>query len=284
MLPALIGAGASLLGGILGRNAQKKATAQQQAFDRQQVAEMNVYNDPAQVRARAEAAGLNPLLFMAPGVGQQTGMAQSQASSGNYMGAALADAGMMIADQMSKNRELARLEKLSAENKKLAEKVQNLTIRPKVGGVYAQREAYNANSNTVLPRQRPVNGPANASDGLRPLPDQLFIDTRREVDNSPITTSSGFMVVDNPAMGRIYSPTLDGDEPLQWYDYPTLGINYVGSRVFEGAYNRYVANEAQPKRPSTDRLGTPSNNPWKKAFRFPQFAPPKLNLGARYGG
>jgi hypothetical protein len=268
MLPALIGAGASLLGGILGRNAEKKAIAAQ-----------NAYNDPAQIRARAENAGFNPLLFIGPGVGNQMVTGGS-----NYMGSAIADAGMQIADQMSKNRELARLEKLSAENKKLAEKVQNLTIRPKVGGVYAQREAYNANSNTVLPQQRPFNGPADVSDGLRPLAEQLAIDTRREVDNSPITTSSGFMVVDNPAMGRIYSPTLDGDEPLQWYDYPTLGINYLGSRAFEGAYNRYVANEAQPKRPSTDRLGTPANNPWKKAFRFPQFTPPKLNLGARYGG
>lgn len=125
MLPALIGAGASLLGGILGRNAEKKAIAAQ-----------NAYNDPAQIRARAEAAGFNPLLFVGPGVGNQM-----TTGGANYMGSAIADAGMQIADQMSKNRELARLEKLSAENKKLAEKVQNLTIRPKVGGVYAQREA-----------------------------------------------------------------------------------------------------------------------------------------------
>lgn len=125
MLPALIGAGASLLGGILGRNSEKAAIAAQ-----------NAYNDPAQIRARAEAAGFNPLLFVGPGVGNQMTTGGS-----NYMGSAIADAGMQIADQMSKNRELARLEKLSAENKKLAEKVQNLTIRPKVGGVYAQREA-----------------------------------------------------------------------------------------------------------------------------------------------
>lgn len=122
--PALIGAGSSLLGGALSNKAERKGIAAQ-----------NAYNDPAQIRARAESAGFNPLLFVGPGVGNQT-----TAASGGYMGAAIADAGMQIADQMSKNRELARLEKLSAENKKLAEKVQALTIRPKVGGVYAQRE------------------------------------------------------------------------------------------------------------------------------------------------
>jgi hypothetical protein len=122
--PALIGAGSSLLGGALSNKAERKGIEAQ-----------NAYNDPAQIRARAEAAGFNPLLFLGPGVGNQ-----NAAASGAYMGAAVADAGMQIADQMSKNRELARLEKLSAENKKLAEKVQSMTIRPKVGGVYAQRE------------------------------------------------------------------------------------------------------------------------------------------------
>jgi len=195
---------------------------------------------------------------------------------------------------MSKNRELARLEKLSAENKKLAEKVQNLTIRPKVGGVYAQREATpslgastgraNENINPVLPGQRSVSGADGVDPELTPLPQSLWLDPRRDVDNKPITTNSGFIVTDNPLFGTIYSPTLDGDEPLQWYDLPTPVINYTASRATDGIRARYVANQAQPKRPSTDRLGTPANNPWKKAFRFPQFTPPKLNLGSRYGG
>jgi len=150
MLPALIGAGASLLGGILGNNAEKKVNNQNIAFQRENnalqqklVREQNAYNDPLALRKRAEKAGFNPLLFVGPGVGQQMGVASTSApqiAASNYMGAAVADAGMMIADQMSKNRELARLEKLSAENQKLAEKVQSMTIRPKVGGVYAQRE------------------------------------------------------------------------------------------------------------------------------------------------
>lgn len=133
LAPSLIGAGASLLGGALSARAEKKGIAAQ-----------NAYNHPTAIRQRAEEAGFNPLLFIGPGVGQQTAVGGS-----NYMGSAIANAGMQIADQMSKNQELARLEKLSAENQKLAEKVQTLTIRPKVGGVYAQREK----SPLIGPRQ-----------------------------------------------------------------------------------------------------------------------------------
>ncbi len=43
---ALISAGASLLGGILGRNSEKKAIAAQ-----------NEYNNPTNIRKRAEEAG-----------------------------------------------------------------------------------------------------------------------------------------------------------------------------------------------------------------------------------
>jgi hypothetical protein len=256
--PALIGAGSSLLGGALSNKAERKGIAAQ-----------NAYNDPAQIRARAEAAGFNPLLFIGPGVGNQTA-----AASGSYMGAALADAGMQIADQMSKNRELARLEKLTAENKKLAEKVQNLTIRPKVGGVYAQRQAMpsvrastgrqNENPNSVLSRQLSSSGGVVADTGLTPLPQSLWIDSRREVDNKPITSNPGVIVTDNPLFGRIYSPTLDGDEPVTWYDYPTVAFNWAGSRVADRIRATYEFNEDQPKRPSIDRydpwlLGVPSS-------------------------
>lgn len=238
MLPALIGAGASLLGGILGNRAQKKVNNQNIAFQRENnalqqnlVREQNAYNDPAALRKRAEKAGFNPLLFVGPGVGQQMGVANTSApqiAASNYMGAAVADAGMMIADQMSKNRELARLEKLSAENKKLAEKVQNLTIRPKVGGVYAQREAYNANN-------RPANstdgvrlsggGGADSAgpDGLRPIPSSDWIDPRREVEVKPVPSGSGIMKVEN-RFGTMYFPTIDGDEPLDVLDIPSFAL------------------------------------------------------------
>lgn len=125
ILGSLIGAGSSLLGGLFGRSSERKAIAAQ-----------NEYNKPVNIRARAEEGGFNPLAFVGPGVGNQTATGGT-----NYMGAAVADAGMMLADAMSKRKEASQVSQLERENQKLAEQVQNLTLRPKVGGIYAQREA-----------------------------------------------------------------------------------------------------------------------------------------------
>lgn len=211
MIPALIGAGASLLGGILGRKAEKKAIAAQ-----------NAYNDPAQIRARAEAAGFNPLLFIGPGVGQQT-----TTGGTNFMGSAIADAGMYVADSMARKAELGRLDKLAAENKKLAEKVQNLTIRPKVGGVYAQREAYNA----INSASTPTNGVRVAGDGrvdsggangLSPISTVDPVDPRRDVEIKPVPSGPGVMAVENRWLPKLWFPTIDGDEPLDLLDVPSI--------------------------------------------------------------
>lgn len=272
MLSAVIGAGASLLGGILGNKAQRKA----QAREAQAIREMNEYNDPKNVRARAEAAGFNPLLFIGPGVGQQTAL--PAISSANYLGSAIADAGMVIADQMSKNKELARLEKLSAENRKLAEKVQSLTIRPKVGGVYAQRETTGA-INDSGNREISVSGSGAGSGGgganssvthsLRPLAYTDPVDPRRKVEIKPVGSGSGFMKVDNPYLPEMWFPTIDGDEPLDVLDLPAFGaaipqlgyslgqyITYGGGRESRPNLTRAEAlrlkAQRAPKRPKPD--------------------------------
>lgn len=124
----LISAGTSLLGGAINAKNERKGIAAQ-----------NAYNDPAQIRARAEAAGFNPLSFIGPGVGNQT-----TAASGAYMGSAIADAGMAMADGIANRTKVKQAEQLGAleiENAKLQNKLMQLTLRPKVGGVYAQRQS-----------------------------------------------------------------------------------------------------------------------------------------------
>lgn len=118
---ATIGAAGSLASGALGaRSAQK-------AVDKQ-----NEYNDPANVRARAENAGFNPLLFVGPGVGNQTAPAQS-----GHMGAAVADASMMAANAISGQAEgKARLQQLQLQNEKLQKEINAMTLRPKTAGIY----------------------------------------------------------------------------------------------------------------------------------------------------
>lgn len=117
MDPLVIGGIASLLGAIVGRP-------------------KNSYQVPdyAKIRSKAEAAGFNPLTALQFAPGQAV---QSQ----NYMGQAIADAGMMLADGLAKNGASGQVSKLQQANANLAKKVQNLTLRPKVGGIYAQRQA-----------------------------------------------------------------------------------------------------------------------------------------------
>jgi|GEM_PF-2690755 len=137
LLEALIGAGSSLLGGLFGQS----SAAADRRFNAEQIDKQNEYNKPINIRKRAEEGGFNPLSFIGPGVGLQTGVAQ--ANSANYMGAAIADAGMAIADNIANSTKRKQAEQLGAleiENAKLQNKLLQLTLRPKVGGVYAQRE------------------------------------------------------------------------------------------------------------------------------------------------
>lgn len=127
MWGALVGAAASLIGGASSARAERRAIAAQ-----------NEYNKPINVRKRAEEAGFNPLLFVGPGVGQQTAVGGT-----NFVGQAIADAGMIIGDMLLKTGKgsyAAKLNQYQQQNEKLQQEVQSLTLRPKVGGIYAANE------------------------------------------------------------------------------------------------------------------------------------------------
>lgn len=122
MLGALVGGLASIVGGNKARRDERKA-----------IREQNEYNAPVNVRARAEAAGFNPLLFVGPGVGQQ-----NVTGGSNYMGSAIASAGLALADGMDKAKMLEiERSRLAMEREKLDTLVQNATLRPRSGGIYA---------------------------------------------------------------------------------------------------------------------------------------------------
>ncbi len=63
------------------------------------------------------------------------------------------------------------------------------------------------------------------------------------------------MVVDNPHLDfPIYVPTADGDEPLQWYDYPSLAAPVAGSYAYH-KYNQFAERHSVqlgPKRSTND--------------------------------
>lgn len=133
MLGLLVGGALSLFGANKAKKDAQKATN-----------DMNDYNNPANVRLRAEEAGFNPLLFVGPGVGQQTAPAAS-----GQMGAAIADVGMMAAEKISGLAEQkARMQNLQLQNEKLQKELQQATLRPKSAGLYGP-VATSINAGTV---------------------------------------------------------------------------------------------------------------------------------------
>lgn len=114
---SLISGTGSLLGGLFGRKSKPSY----------------VVPNYQKIRDKAEAAGFNPLtaLTSAPGAVVAGGQ--------NYMGSAIADAALHLADGLSeKAAQEGEAQKLREENAELAKKVQDLTIRPRVGGIYSR--------------------------------------------------------------------------------------------------------------------------------------------------
>lgn len=121
MLGLLVGGALSLFGANKAKKDAQKATN-----------DMNDYNNPVAIRARAEEAGFNPLLFVGPGVGNQTAPAAT-----GQMGSAIADLGMMAAEKISGQAEAkARMQNLELQNQKLQKELTQATLRPKAAGLY----------------------------------------------------------------------------------------------------------------------------------------------------
>lgn len=130
----IVGAVGSLLGGLLGKS--KTTTTYTDTLNETARA---IKGQAIGAREAARNQQFNPLTLLgvsAPVAGQAV-----TTSTENFMGSAVADAAMLIADGMAKAREeksnLAIAEK---ENEELRKKVNDLTLRPKVGGIYASTE------------------------------------------------------------------------------------------------------------------------------------------------
>lgn len=127
---ALIGAGAQIVGGILGNRSAKKAAAQQRAWALEDQKMQWVRH-----REASELGGFNPLATL--GMGQ--GVAATPVSSNNYMGEAIATSGLMLADSLAKTQAAAsgrKVEDLNRQRDILTRKLAQATLRPTVPGVF----------------------------------------------------------------------------------------------------------------------------------------------------
>lgn len=269
VIGSLISAGSSLLGGLFGK--PKKQSAEKNTYD-------GIMGQARGAREASDRYGFNPLTLL----GASSAIGPS--TSGNYMGNAIADAGMIVADGLAKRSEqLGQITKLSEENALLKKEIQNATLRPKIAGVYAQRQMTpslagalgRSGKNDPMVQTAAAVGQGSGGNGsvrnnqLRPLPETYEVDPRRPADQEDQKSHSGFMVVDNPHLDYpIYVPTMDGDEPLQWYDLPSAAMWGGGSWLkhqIEQSRKRRAAKRPAPKpfRPSTANKAEPVPSGYK---------------------
>jgi|GEM_PF-2829136 len=245
---ALISGASSLLGGIFGGSKSEYVVPNYQ-----------------KIRTKAEAAGFNPLTALAMAPGQ---VVQSQ----NYMGSAIADAGLALADGLvAKDKKDGALAKLAEENDKLRETVQNMTLRPKVPGVYAQREAIpsvsqavgGGNVQTSQVSDQTLSGggasvggsnlssggggSASVKKGSPDAPPSDPLDPSRAVDKLKVTSDAGFGIVDNAVTGPFHIPLVNGEMP-DLTQLLVLGGSYVADRGYT-AIDRYLNPPPPPRDP-----------------------------------
>lgn len=266
-----LSAGASIVGGLLGSD---------KGYSPAQMARGNVKG----LMQAAEQFGINPLTLL------NAGLSPSAVGKTNNMGSAVADAMMFLGDKAAKRTDAAKLQQVAAERDRLQEKVVGLTIRPKVPGVYGPMRmggqdaapAYEPPARVVPPVS---GGAADRSGPVRPLAetDKGFgADPRRAVDNQDVKTHPGYMVVDNPNLPLpMRVPTLDGDEALQWYDYPSLALPAAGMAVdfIGGISGNPYSDSSLGLNPPSDADRALAADEWKHkktkpkpkpGYRFPQ--------------
>lgn len=158
---ALIGAGASLIGGAFDRKSEKDG-----------IRDQNSYNDPKKQRKRLEAAGFNPAPFMgSAAAGLQTSIARPM------MGNALANAGAIVTDEMARMSALEIEQARLDQEKEQFEDQKKQLAKANVGGIYSRTSTVSRSTpgytlktaSPVEPQIRPASSisPPSGSPPLR---------------------------------------------------------------------------------------------------------------------
>ena len=169
-MSVLAGIASTLLGGILSNN--QASRERERSVD-------DVKNQFLRLREAAELGGYNPLAVL----GMGSGVPNPSASSAAFMGSAIADSGLMLADHLAKTQSqgtLAKVNSLQMENTDLLGRLTAATLRPTVPGVFNRpggasafaaspplRSALGVSNGQDFPQvfdsAGPVRGPAGAS-------------------------------------------------------------------------------------------------------------------------
>jgi hypothetical protein len=235
MDPILGGIITNVLGGILGR---KKKPGKY------------VIPPYAKIRAEAEAAGFNPLISHGAAGGGQV------VEGGQSFGSVLAQAALSAADGLLGNALSTKAANAENENIGLKEKLQRQTLLPARGTVLIPRheavptvrqsmvrvadaQAGNTRQNSGVPAANPT-----AVGGLYNLGGLSYgaIDVNeRETVASPILSDAGYMVIDNPEIGRPFRVPASNGEVMDAGQVVTVGA----SKLYDDYQNPQAQRELQ---------------------------------------
>lgn len=245
--PAVIGAVGSILGGLFGR---KKAIS---AGD-------NAFSHVQGIMRASSTFGFNPLTLL----GAVSPMGGTPADNSSF-GQGIANAAMIASDAIGarQNSLAGRSERLNQTQARLQKRLNAITIRAPVPGVYGRvrlpsdPQVYGENTSStagVVDPVQPGNGRAAGIPALTALPTSDAVDPRREVKDKAIETHAGVMTIDNPWVGRVRVPTLDGDEAVDVFDIPSVAMvvpqvvkNWLDTPAF-GPPEGYTS-DGQPRAP-----------------------------------
>lgn len=211
----LLAVAGSILGGLFGRSKQKVISAGD-----------NRYSDVQGIMRAAKDFGFNPLTLLTQG--QAIGPTVTTQDNSAF-GAGIANAFALAGDAITARRaQTQKLNDYQNQNRRLMAKVNAITLRSPVPGVYgtskmpSDPEVYGNDTFLAPDGGGSVSGgPAGSPAGLEPLREVHPFDPRRGVDNVPMKSHSGWITIDNPATGPMNVPSLDGDEALSLGEYPT---------------------------------------------------------------
>lgn len=140
IVKAVKGLGSGLVSGIAGNVAGGLLSDRSQRRADQAARQ---WEDPANIVARYEAAGVNPLLHW------QGGNAPVYTARPSYMGAAIADSAGLIGQALQQRQDKARESKLEMKNQALERQLKKETARPHMPGVFENVSARNILRNTT---------------------------------------------------------------------------------------------------------------------------------------
>ena len=143
MDPATIAAGAQVIGGLLGRNKSVKPG------DTTRHTVAGIYGQAQGAREAGERYGFNPMALL--GVSSPI---MPQGVDNSYMGQAIANAGLALADGMTAQQQQQEYAtKLEEQNKVLRTALDASTIRPRQAGIFGTVQAPTI---PIMPGEQPV--------------------------------------------------------------------------------------------------------------------------------